>query len=109
MLVSVFLSFSISFTQTDNPSGVSTNALGIYLLVSLIFIMATMFEFAIVIGLQRYMKIKRKISISSGQPIQNILYEDEEIISTKIDTIAMALFISSYALFNIVYWAYYLN
>ena len=41
------------FLQAYSPSGANLNALGVYLLVSLFFVIATMFEFAIVLLVSR--------------------------------------------------------
>ena len=45
------------FFKSNNPSGANLNALGIYLLVSLFFVLATMVEFAVVLVLARFYPI----------------------------------------------------
>ena len=42
------------YFKSNNPSGANLNALGIYLLVSLFFVLATMVEFAVVLVLERF-------------------------------------------------------
>ena len=70
--------------------------------------MGTMIEFAIVIGLKRYVNLKSKKSPGSGQTLTTEPSDDIEVLITKIDVFALAICVSFYTLFNIVYWTYHL-
>ena len=111
------------------------NALGVYILVSLFFVIATMFEFAIVLLMMRrrphkYQTIKKLIRSSNNwSPTTEVFRtkshefnldlnpKDDEIksnhdsrfkdITEKIDFVALMSFIIGYSLFNIIYIAKY--
>ena len=70
--------------------------------------MGTMIEFAIVIGLMRYVNLKRKKSPGSEQTLATEQSDDIEFLITKIDAFALVGCVSFYTLFNIVYWIYHL-
>ena len=112
-------------------------ALGIYLLISLFFVVAGMVEFAILLFLLRrsenssykkglpisfnnkldarntneYNEERRNVSYnsnSSGVAIKNESV-DFIICARKIDFTATILFPIAYSVFNIIYWIHYLN
>ena len=83
-------------------------ALGLYLLVSLLFVMATMVEFAGVIFLKRKLDFSREIRNNTTQSLERSGSFEIEKLSAKIDAIALILFFVCYLIFNGFYWAYYL-
>ena len=111
------------------------NALGVYILVSLFFVIATMFEFAIVLLIKRrrphkFQTIKKLIRGSNNwSPTTEVFKtkshefnldldtKEDEIksnydsrfkdITEKIDFVALMSFIIGYSLFNIIYIAKY--
>ena len=99
--IEIFL--DISF-QSDNPTGEKIDSLGTYLLTSLLFVMAAMLEFAAMLFLQRRneLKIGTKVSIK-GRLLRRGSFEMKKL-STKIDGIAMILYVFAYLVFNIAYW-----
>ena len=84
-------------------------ALGLYLLVSLLFVMATMVEFAGVIFLKRKLDFSRDIRTDRTQSLERSGSFEIEKLSAKIDAIALLSFFVCYILFNGFYWAYYLT
>ena len=84
-------------------------ALGIYISVSLFFLMGTILEFAIVLYLHRKQeynngKKKKKNAnfIIKGGPLSEL-----QLFGTILDGMAFIFFMSSFILFNVVYWMYY--
>ena len=122
--------------QSNSPSGAKLNALEAYLLVSLFFVIATMFEFAFVLMLKRTQenKMQRKTRMSNGttniktpnslilitrkECIKNdggdikanfSLHEDYSGTIEKIDFGSFIGFMVSYIIFNCVYMVEYMN
>ena len=115
------------------------NALGVYLLVSLFFVVSTMFEFAVVLLLKQipewkmiskmrdkrrrkqratsdntYAKIKKDglKGLKLDQDAFEIMMVDNDQTTSsthKIDISALAVFSVLYILFNITYWTYVLG
>ena len=96
------LSYIIGYLQSDSPSGAELNALEIYLLVSLFFIMATMFEFAIVLILKR--KQETQIRHQSGSDVR---MQNHRNITDAIDFGALLGFMFFYIMFNCIYMIEY--
>ena len=94
--------------QAQSPSTAKMTALGIYISVSLFFLMGTILEFAVVLYLQRkqeyiHGKKKRNTSIIKKDGTLSEL----QLFGTKLDSMAFIFFMSSFILFNMVYWIYY--
>ena len=85
------------------------NALGVYLLVSLSFVIGSMMEFAGILNLQRKHDLGNVIKVGANFKWKRPTFEIIKTWSAKIDGIAMFLFLSSYVLFNGVYWALFLS
>ena len=87
------------------------SALGVYLSVSLLYVMGTIIEFAIVLFLQRKHDFHREIHPEKMEKKnkKKIYPPGSNIFSVKIDTISFILFTISYIIFNAVYWFKYLN
>ena len=118
--------------QNGSPSSSNVDKLGVYLLFSLFFVVATMLEFAIVLLLKRNPKIPKMSQLmtnfyamlgmdktsefhrNKGTKIQDLEDRNDNIGRRKdlnalaayilIDLIASFLFPISYLLFNIIYW-----
>ena len=84
------------------------NALGVYLLVSLSFVIGSMMEFAGIMYLQRKHDLGRVIKVGANFKGKRPTF-DVKTWSAKIDGVAMFLFLSSYVLFNGIYWALFLS
>ena len=86
------------------------NALGIYLLVSLTFLVGNILEFAAIMFLQRRQdlaagkKVERKANPKTGSALYDI-----KTLSAKVDGMAMIIFLLGYLLFNMIYWAMFLD
>ena len=81
------------------------NQLGVYLLISLSFVIAAMVEFAGIMFLQRKNRLIRSNKVTkNGELIRRGSYE-MELLTMKIDSMALLIFTSVYVLFNSVYWA----
>ena len=80
-------------------------ALGIYLLISLFFVLATMVELAGVILLRRKLETNVVVKVPGGEIIDAAEIRTS---TEKLDFISMILFFSFYVLFNAIYWSYYL-
>ena len=84
-------------------------ALGVFILVSLLFVMATIFQFMAVLYLER------KQDYDYGLNVEDVFRKNEtschqrKTKKVKIDGIASLLFSLSYILFNVIYWTYYLR
>ena len=79
--------------------------LGYYLLISLFFVIAAMIEFAGIMFLQRKNRLIRSNEVTNnGELIRRGSFE-MELLTMKIDSTALLFFLSSYVLFNSVYWA----
>ena len=84
-------------------------ALGFYLLVSLMFVMATMAEFAVVLFLERRLDLNREIKVNAKQNSTGLESINLKLITARIDLAASVLFIAGYIVFNLVYWSYYMR
>ena len=81
------------------------NQLGVYLLISLSFVIAAMVEFAGIMFLQRKNRLIRSNKVTNnGELIRRGSFE-MELLTMKIDSMALLIFSSAYVLFNSVYWA----
>ena len=81
------------------------NQLGVYLLISLSFVIAAMVEFAGIMFLQRKNRLIRSNKVTNnGELIRRGSFE-MELLTMKIDSMALLIFSSVYVLFNSVYWA----
>ena len=81
------------------------NQLGVYLLISLSFVIAAMVEFAGIMFLQRKNRLIRRNKVTNnGELIRRGSFE-MELLTMKIDSMALLIFSSAYVLFNSVYWA----
>ena len=124
--------------QTESPSEIDLDALGIYLLVSLFFVAVTLIEFAIILMLKRSIeKNSREKQVHSGltprprhkvgtmnrfgnmegnrhlgsdrdEGIKRDVIAADDYIS-RIDNVTFIVFLFSYCTFNAVYWAIYLT
>ena len=90
--------------QSDNPNGETINQLGIYLLISLFFVMTSMIEFAGITYIQRKNRlIGRNKVTSDGRLIRRGSFEMDQL-AMKIDSVALVIFSLGYILFNYAYW-----
>ena len=98
------------YLQTQTPVGQTINALGVYLLVSLFFVIAAMFEFAVILHLQRRHDLERyrKMEKQEGELGNKGTFEMKKL-SAKIDRAALVLFFLCYVIFNCIYWFKFLN
>ena len=80
------------------------NALGIYLLVSLSFVIGSIFEFAVIMFLQRRNQLKggAKVATKSNLILRRASL-DINTLSAKIDGVALMIFLSGYILFIAFY------
>ena len=78
-------------------------ALGIYLSVSLLFVIAAMVELFIIIYIERRTELRSELKVV---PYQNI--SGSKARSAKLDTLSLGFLLTCYMIFNIVYWSYYL-
>ena len=112
--------------QSSSPSEATLNALGCYLLVSLSFVLVTMFEFAIVLLLKRKLFDTATVSTQGSLPIKQgdenditpmpthgnvgswfARLQNNNSLTDKIDFASLYISLTSYLLFNIVYFIYY--
>ena len=76
---------------------------------SLLFVIATMLEFAAVLFLKRKMDLKKEMWMKPNNEMKkNVLFELESLIAW-IDIGALITFFICYVVFNIAYWASYHN
>ena len=71
--------------------------------------MATMLEFAIVIGLKRFLGLNQEMKIRSEAGMERMVTLDIDVLTTKFDIASLVLFFVCYFIFNVSYWAYYLK
>ena len=103
-------STNICLFQSDSPSGATLNALGVYLLVSLAFMIAAMFEFALVLLIKRCTcPNETKIYPSNRRKDRRLLISQRRShsITDKIDFSALFVFSLFYIIFNCAYMAQY--
>ena len=73
-------------------------------MISLLFVTAAMLEFSGMMFLQRKNELRKGIGVSSiGHSLRRGSFEMKKT-TTKIDGIAMILFLIAYLLFNVAYW-----
>ena len=95
--------------KSNSPIGTKMTSLGMYLLTSLMFVIAIMIEFAVVLYFERRADLKRGTNV---KPKTNSQVPDPlqlKMKSAKIDSVTFALLLTSFFLFNLVYFAYHLN
>ena len=84
-----------------SPTGSKVDKLGLYLLVSLVFIMASMVEFAIALIVHRnYGNAKISNDADNKRTV-----DIRRISSNNMDVASAILFPVAYILFNIIYWS----
>ena len=87
--------------QSVSPTGSKVDKLGLYLLVSLVFIMASMVEFAIALIVHRnYGNAKISNDADNKRTV-----DIRRISSNNMDVASAILFPFAYILFNIIYWS----
>ena len=84
-------------------------ALGVYLLVSLLFVIGTMIEFAVVLFLERKLEVNQRVNMEPKRVIKVPRLFPFKRKVAKIDLVALVLFLSLYVLFNVAYWSHYLT
>ena len=86
------------------------NALGIYLLASLTFVIGTILEFAVIMFLQRRSELREYAKVATTKTLMMRRDSfDIKRLSAKIDGMAMVLFLSGYILFNAFYWIIFIS
>ena len=86
------------------------NALGVYLLASLLFVIGSMLEFGIIMFLHRRHELGQNKRVAGKNDCKRrVDSRDIMALSAKIDCIAMIIFLSGYVLFNAVYWNMFSN
>ena len=100
MFYSMAYVISLKF-QSVSPTGSKVDKLGLYLLVSLVFIMASMVEFAIALIVHRnYGNAKISNDADNKRTV-----DIRRISSNNMDVASAILFPFAYILFNIIYWS----
>ena len=84
-----------------SPTGSKVDKLGLYLLVSLVFIMASMVEFAIALIVHRNHGNAKISNDADNKRTVDI----RRISSNNMDVASAILFPVAYILFNIIYWS----
>lgn len=87
--------------QSVSPTGSKVDKLGLYLLVSLVFIMASMVEFAIALIVHRNYGNAKISNATDNKRTVDI----RRISSNNMDVASAVLFPVAYILFNIIYWS----
>ena len=87
--------------QSVSPTGSKVDKLGLYLLVSLVFIMASMVEFAIALMIHRNHGNAKISNVADNKRTVDI----RRISSNNMDVASAVLFPFAYILFNIIYWS----
>ena len=128
---------TIFIFQSESPSGSDLNALGVYLLCSLAFLVCALIEFGFVVLLSRapstFRKNAMRTTTSTYNPLakeglrrRNVTKIDEaltEPVETRekekcifsippihvVDIISFWVFLFSYLIFNCIYWLHYLS
>ena len=106
--------------QTEGPPGSELNALGVYLLISLVFVVLAMVEFALVLLWSRASssltiknRFKKMLFIRKGKPISEMMgRKDEALEKTSFHTVDLVSFFAHllfYFIFNVIYWTHYLQ
>ena len=110
-------SWCISF-QSESPSGDTMNALGLYLLISLFFVVGTLLELASVLEVRRDCERKMKTQVqpqAQAIKVKGLNQKDApeldktNLKTEKIDRIAFISYIILYSLFNLIYWTHFLT
>ena len=86
------------------------NALCIYLLASLMFVIGSILEFAVIMFLHRRNQLKggAKVATTSNVMLRRASF-DINTLSAKIDGIALIIFLSGYILFIVLYWVVFIT
>ena len=87
--------------QSVSPTGSKVDKLGLYLLVSLVFIMASMVEFSIALIVHRNYGNAKISNDADNKRTVGI----RRISSNNMDVASAILFPFAYILFNIIYWS----
>ena len=100
-----------SYFQAQSPTGTRMTALGVFILVSLLFVMATIFQFMAVLYLERKQDYYYGLNVEEAKGFRKneASCHQRKTKKVKIDVIASLLFSLSYISFNVIYWTYYLS
>ena len=90
--------------QSDNPNGETINPLGIYLLISLFFVMTSMIEFAGITYIQRKNRLIGRNKVTNDGRLKRRGSFEMDQLTMKIDSVALVTFSLGYILFNYAYW-----
>ena len=90
--------------QSDNPNGGTINPLGIYLLISLFFVMTSMIEFAGITYIQRKNRLIGRNKVTHDGRLKRRGSFEMDQLAMKIDSVALVTFSLGYILFNYAYW-----
>ena len=80
------------------------NALGIYLFVSLIFVLGSILELAVIMAVQRWYELRRRTKPANGNSYKRRGSLNVTSLIATIDGMAMILSFLAYTFFNAVYW-----
>ena len=115
--------------QSESPSGASLHPLGVFIIVSLLFVMGALIEFALILTLKQYLECKSILMVvpncpATAEEIKRKLGEEQHNmpaqkgsspspkISRSIDQVditALISFLLLYFIFNCAYWIDYLK
>ena len=84
-------------------------ALGVYLLVSLFFVIGTLVEFAVVLFWERKLELNQRVNFEITHDLQARRLLQFKLTAAKIDLVSLLLFFVCYVLFNMIYWSHYLT
>lgn len=95
--------------QASNPSGTTFTALGKFLLVSMMFGIASIVQFAFVLYLRRHGQGRNSVVGMAAQLDKDRENYNLDKLIDKIDKRSCILFKLAYLVYNLVYWICYLS
>ena len=94
------------YFQSESPASDQLNKLGVYLIVSLFFVISTIIELAFVVTLKRVGELKVQEGENEVKVMTRSKIESRKQISIldRIDFFAFMIYFFFYIIFNFVYW-----
>ena len=80
------------------------NALGLYLFISLIFVLGSILELALIMAVQRWYELRRRTKPADGNSYKKRGSLNVTSLIATIDGMAMILSFLAYTFFNAIYW-----
>lgn len=99
----------ILYFQSESPTKTQFTAIGIYVLVSLFFVMATLVQLTMVVVLKRRAEKRNQSRVGASETFKRNTIIEAQTLVEMVDLVFMISFPITFVSFNVVYWSVMLD